>query len=112
MSAGPTGATCEGRGWLENLLSAAGPGRIPCYYRTQNGAEVDLVLERGGAVEMAIEIKRSPAAPLSRGFHAACDVLQPRAKYLVHGASDSWPRPGGVIAVGLLELTERLAATR
>lgn len=97
---------------VENLVSAAGPDRIPCYYRTQNGAEIDLVLERGGAVEMAIEIKRSPAAPLSRGFHAACDVLQPRAKYLVHGASDNWPRPGGVIAVGLLELTERLAATR
>ncbi len=97
---------------VENLLSAAGPGRIPCYYRTQNGAEVDLVLERGGAVEMAIEIKRSPAAPLSRGFHSACDVLRPQGKYLVHGGSDRWPRPGGVTVIGLLELAEHLAVTR
>jgi len=97
---------------VENLLSAAGPGRIPCYYRTQNGAEVDLVLERGGAVEMAIEIKRSPAAPLSRGFHSACDVLRPQGKYVVHGGSDRWSRPGGVTAIGLLELAEHLAVTR
>ena len=93
-------------------MSAAGPGRNPCCYRTQNGAEVDLVLERAGAVEMAIEIKRSPAAPRSRGFHAACDVLQPQGKYLVHGGSDRRPRPGGVTTVGLLELAEHLAATR
>ena len=97
---------------VENLVSAAGPSRIPCYYRTQNGAEIDLVIERGGVVEMAIEIKRSPAAPLSRGFHAACDVLEPREKYLVHGESARWPRPGGVTAIGLLELTEYLAAAR
>lgn len=97
---------------VENLVSAAGPNRIPCYYRTQNGAEIDLVLERGGGIEMAIEIKRSPAAPLSRGFHAACEVLEPREKYLVHGGSARWPRPGGVSAIGLLELAEHLAATR
>ena len=61
---------------------------------------------------MAIEIKRSPAAPLCRGFHAACDVLRPQGKYLVHGGSDRWPLPGGVTAVGLLELAEHLAVTR
>ena len=97
---------------IENLVSAAGWSRIPCFYRTQNGAEIDLLLERGGAVEMAIEIKRSPGAPLSRGFHAGCDVLRPREKYLVHGGTDRWPRPNGVTAVGLLELAEHLAATR
>lgn len=39
-------------------------------------------------------------------------IAQPRTKYLVHGGSDNWPRPGGVTAVGLLELAEHLAATR
>lgn len=97
---------------LENLVSAAGPLRAPCFYRTQNGAEIDLVLERGGAVEMAVEIKRSPAATLSRGFHAACDVLRPREKYLVHGGADRGPRPGGVTAIGLLQLAEHLTVTR
>ena len=61
---------------------------------------------------MAIEIKRSPAAALSRGFHTACDVLEPREQYLVHGGPARWPRPGGVTAIGLLKLTEHLAATR
>ena len=40
----------------------------PYYYRTEDGAKVDLLFERGGAVEMAIEIKRSAAPGLSRGF--------------------------------------------
>ena len=97
---------------IENLVSAAGWSRIPCFYRTQNGAEIDLVLERGGAVEMAIEIKRSPGAPLSRGFQAGCDVLRPRERYLVHGGTDRWPRPNGVTSIGLLDLVEHLAATR
>ena len=96
---------------IESIVSAAGRGRMPSFYRTQNGAEIDLLIERSGAVEMAIEIKRSPAAPLSRGFHAACEVLQPREKYLVHGGADRWPRPNGVTAVGLSELVEHLAAT-
>ena len=76
---------------------------MPSFYRTQNGAEIDLLIERGGAVEMAIEIKRS---------HAACDVLQPGERYLVHGGTDRWPRANGVTAIGLLELTEHLSATR
>ena len=97
---------------IENLVSAAGWSRMPCFYRTQNGAEIDLVLERGGAVEMAIEIKRSPGAPLSRGFQAGCDVLRPRERYLVHGGTDRWPRPNGVTSIGLLDLVEHLAATR
>ena len=66
-------------------------------------------------MEAAIEIKRSAAASVSRGFHAGCAVLQPRARYLVHGADgadaaeDTWPAPGGVTVIGLRALAERLA---
>jgi hypothetical protein len=53
---------------IENVLAVAGSRRTPYYYRTEEGAEVDLLLERGGRIEMAIEIKRSTAPMLSRGF--------------------------------------------
>ena len=33
---------------IENLIAAAGERRTPSFYRTEDGAEVDLVFERGG----------------------------------------------------------------
>lgn len=46
---------------IENLIQAAGNRRVPYFYRTQVGAEIDLVLEQGGKPEIAIEVKRSMA---------------------------------------------------
>ncbi len=97
---------------IDNLVSAAGWRRQPRFFRTQTGAEIDLLFERSGEVEMVIEIKRSPAASVSRGFHSACDILQPRERYRVHAGSDRWPAPGGVTAIGLAALVEHLEATR
>ena len=41
---------------IENLIIAAGDRRTPYYDRTADGAEVDLLFERGGRVELMIEI--------------------------------------------------------
>ena len=101
------GASWEGFA-IENLIAAAGENRRALFYRTEDGAEVDLVFERGGEVEMAIEIKRSTAPTLTRGFDLACDVLRPRERYVVHGGSEAWPMRADVQAVPLSRLVERL----
>jgi hypothetical protein len=44
---------------IDNLIAAAGERRTAYYYRTEDGAEVGLIFERGGRTEMMIEIKRS-----------------------------------------------------
>ena len=75
---------------------------------TEDGGEIDLLFERGGSVEMAIEIKRSTAPTLSRGFHSACDVLKPKHKYLVHAGTEVWPHSKDVTAITLLELMSKL----
>jgi uncharacterized protein len=93
---------------IDNLIEAAGDRRTPYYYRTEDGAEVDLVFERGGTVEMAIEIKRSTAPTLSRGFTLATEVLSPRHAYLLHGGSGTWPMSKGVTAMGLVDLMRTL----
>jgi len=93
----------------ENLIAAAGDRRIPYFYRTEDGAEIDLLFERGGWVEMVIEIKRSTAPTLSRGFNSARQALKPREAYLVHGGTESWPTADGVTAIGLRELMQKLA---
>ncbi len=94
---------------IENLIAAAGDRRTPYFYRTEDGAEIDLLLERGGKIEFAIEIKRSSAPSLSRGFHDASKVLKARESFLVHSGTESWPESGGVTAVGLVDLMRKLA---
>ncbi|MBC7793435.1 MAG: ATP-binding protein [Clostridia bacterium] len=96
---------------IENLVQAGGDARTPYFYRTADGAEVDLVFERGGTVEMAIEIKRSSTPELSRGFHSARVALKPSAAYVVHAGADTWTCGDGIVAIPLPALMERLAAT-
>jgi uncharacterized protein len=93
---------------IENLIAAAGDRRIPFYYRTEDGAEIDLLFERGGAVEMVIEIKRSSAPVPSKGFHFARETLQPKESYIVHGGTESWPVDGNAMALPLIDLMRRL----
>ena len=102
------GASWEGF-VLEQLIAAAGPERIALYFRTEKGAEADLVLERGGRVETVVEIKRSTVPVATRGFRIACEDLKPGSAYLVHGGDTSWPMGGGVTAVALPDLVKRLA---
>lgn len=93
---------------IENLIIAAGDKRTPYFYRTEDGAEIDLLFERGGAIEMAIEIKRSTAPVLSRGFHLACETLKPKQMYLLHSGRDVWPHSPRITAITLTELMGRL----
>ncbi|MBU6367100.1 MAG: ATP-binding protein [Gemmatimonadetes bacterium] len=101
------GASWEGFA-VEQLISAAGPEWQPLFFRTATGVEADLVLERGGVVEMVVEIKRSSAPVVSAGLHAAMAVLKPRRAFVVHGGEGTWPTPGGVTAIPLATLAAQL----
>jgi predicted AAA+ superfamily ATPase len=97
---------------IDNLIAAAGDRRTPYYYRTADGAEVDLLFERGGRVEMMIEIKRSTAPELSKGFRLARAALEPEEALIVHGGDESWPLPDDITATSLEQLMARLAEGR
>ena len=110
---GVLGHPVAGASWegfvIETLIAAAGDRYVPTFYRTEDGAEIDLVLERGGQVAMAVEIKRSTAPDLSKGFRIACDVLRPREAFVVHGGTERWPMGPQVSAISVQELASRLA---
>lgn len=105
------GASWEGF-VIENLLAAAGDRYVPTFYRTEDGAEVDLVLERGGSVAYAIEIKRTTAPDVSKGFRLACDVLKPRVACIVHRGDDEWPMGSNIQAISLRHLMTKLERAR
>jgi uncharacterized protein len=89
---------------VDALIAAAGSSARPYFYRTSNGAEIDLVFERAGAPFVGIEIKLSSAPKAAKGFHLACDDLGIPHRLLVHGGSDpAWTASGGVEMAGLAE---------
>jgi uncharacterized protein len=93
---------------IENILSVI-PARVqPYYYRTPGGAEIDLILEFSGKEKWAIEIKRSSAPALSKGFHIACEDVKPERKYVVYAGKDRFSIGEGVIAIPLPELMQEL----
>ena len=94
---------------VENIASAL-PARASCgYYHTSGGAEVDLVVDLGAGELWAIEIKRSSAPKVSKGFHSACDDLQPTRRFVVHAGNESYPLAKDVRAVTLPAITDLLA---
>ena len=93
---------------IENLIQCAGPRWRPYFYRTHDGAEIDLLLERGGQPEMAIEVKRSSAPTLDKGFGLACDDLGVRKRYVVYPGMETYPVRHGALAIGLRALAALL----
>jgi predicted AAA+ superfamily ATPase len=102
------GASWEGFA-IENMLAAAPPRTIASFYRTAAGAEIDLLLEIPAYGLWAVEIKRSPAARPEKGFHVACEDLQPGRRFLVHSGTGRYPLGPGIDSIGLTEMVRMLA---
>lgn len=92
---------------LENLIVAAGH-RQASFFRTADGAEIDLLIERGGKPEIAVEIKRSAAPSPARGFAVACDDLGIVERYVVYPGTERFPLRHGAQAIGVAELMRLL----
>lgn len=94
---------------IESLIASAPEGTEAHFYRTAAGAEIDLLLHLPGeAGPWAIEIKRGLAPKLGRGFHSACEVVQPSRRHVVYGGSERFPLGDGVEAWPLADLCAEL----
>lgn len=99
------GASFEGM-VIEQLLAAA-PRWQPSFYRSSNGAEIDLILQRGQR-RIAIEIKASNAPKLSRGVYLALDDLKPQQTWTIAQVKESYPDKVGQV----LPLVDAIARFR
>ena len=83
-----------GQSWegfvVENLLNCAPDGVQGYFYRSGGGAEIDLLLAWPGGDLWAVEIKRSLAPKLERGFHAACADLKPARKLVIYPGEERY----------------------
>jgi len=95
---------------IESVLGVAPSGVLPFFYRTQRGAEIDLVLEFSPAERWGIEIKRSLSAPRpSAGFHRACEDIAAKRRLVIYPGTHSFTQPGGVETLPLESFLEQLA---
>ena len=102
-----TGGSWEGF-IVENILSVIPSGTLPFFYRTSNGAEIDLVLDFSGNEKWAIEIKRSSAPTLSKGFYIACEDIKADKRYVIYSGQERFTLSEEVIAVSLPDLMQEL----
>ena len=92
----------------ETLIAAVPDGTEAHYYRTATGTEVDLVLTLPGGKLWAIEIKRSSAPSVERGFHLACADLKPNKRFVVYSGSERFPLNADTDVIGLSDLGRAL----
>jgi len=103
------GHPAYGGSWESYALEqvcAGMPTWTPSFYRTEKGAEIDLVLEKGRR-RVAVEFKASSAPKVTRGFHQALEDLGITEAFVAAPLPDetSYPlRPGVTVATvgGLL----------
>lgn len=93
---------------IENIMSVAPSGTLPFYYRTADGAEIDLILEFSANEKWIIEIKRSSVPTLSKGFHIACADVIPDKRFVVYSGKDRFTLWEDVVAIPLYDLMQEL----
>lgn len=85
------GASWEGY-VIEEIVKQTTPGSEYYFYRTQVGAECDLLLITPTGKRICIEIKLSNAPTVSRGFYESIRDIQPDAGYVIIPQGEKYPK--------------------
>ena len=108
-----TGHIVAGSSWegyaIQQIVKSKPEDLQAFYYRTQNGAECDLVLVRGLRPVSAIEIKLSNSPVPARGYFNCIHDLKTKENFIITPGSDTYSYQSGVAVTSLQNfLTDRL----
>lgn len=105
------GASWEGF-IIDQLLQQSGAGpQESFYWRTHQGAELDLLLVRGGQ-RLGFEVKRTVAPALTPSMRSALVDLKLKQLFVVHAGDETFPMAKQVQAVALGDLMKVVGALR
>jgi uncharacterized protein len=93
---------------IEQLLAAA-PQAQASFYRTSHGAEADLVLQLRNGQTWVVEVKRSSAPTVSKGFYLAATDVGATRKLLVAPVAEAYPMREGIEVMNPLTAASLLA---
>jgi uncharacterized protein len=99
------GSMWLGHSWenyvIEQILRVGGKRFEYAFFRTQAGAEVDLILRGAAGNMITIEIKYSTNSSPSKGFYTAATDLRATKQYVIVPEGELWQRKEAVNVCGL-----------
>ena len=105
------GHPMRGNSWegfvIEQIIALL-PNWTPYFYRTAQGAEIDLIMTNGNQI-LAFEIKASTSPKLTKGFHIALKDIKADHAFVVSRVDDSWMTVDHVQHTGLAQLPKLLS---
>ncbi len=104
------GASWEG--FVIEQLIAAAPQAQASFYRTSHGAEADLILTFRSGETVVIEVKRSSAPKVSKGYYLAATDVGATRKLLVAPVDNSFPMKDGIEVMNPLVAATLIAGLR
>jgi predicted AAA+ superfamily ATPase len=105
------GASFEGFA-LREVVRALGARPEQCYFwATHQGAELDLLLVRGGK-RRGFEFKRTDAPAATKSMHVAIQDLGLESIDVIHVGRDTYPLSPKIRALAISQLTTELARSR
>lgn len=93
---------------IQQVAAALDPRHQLFFYRTQDGAEVDLIITKGDRPSVALEIKLTNAPTLTKGNYLAFADVGARHNFVVTPSSHDYPWDGAVRVVSIHSLMVRL----
>lgn len=99
------GASYEGL-VIENIISQL-PRWQASFFRTSNGAEIDLILTKG-QTNIVVEIKSSSAPKVSKGFWSCIDSIQPDSVWVIAPVDEQYPLAKNVMVIPLHQFLEEM----
>jgi len=104
----------KGNSWesfvIQQIIAQLKPGITPYFYRTQDGTEMDLVLEKGSEAIVGIEIKFSNAPKLTRSTSTASKDLGDIPIYVVtHSVSEDYNHKENIVVTGFDRIIAHLS---
>ena len=109
------GHILAGRSWegfvIQQVSTLLRPDDEKYFYRTQDGAEVDLLVRRSGRWLLAAEIKLTNSPVLTKGSYLAKEDLQVETLHVITPGADTYEIAEGVQVTSLKAILEYLAAS-
>ncbi len=88
---------------VEQIYQYKPPHTELYYYRTQNGAEADVVITIASKPVACIEIKYNNAPALSKGFHESISDLKTKNNFVITPQNNPYPYDKTITVCGLQE---------
>lgn len=101
-----------GQSWegfaVENMLSSMSINAQAWFYRSQGGAELDLMIQWPNQKIWAIEIKHGLTPKPGRGFYSACQDVNADQKWVVYSGKNTFPVAPNVTALSLHDMCQTI----